>query len=282
MEDAMTIWAAILLGIIQGVAEFLPISSSGHLSVLQNIFNMQTSGDGHLFFDVLLHLGTLAAVIFAYWRDIADMVREVVQFCRDLKPPRPQENRRHPAGRLALMILVSILPLFLILPVNDYIEQLYYNTFFIGAAFLITGLILFISDRMPRGRKTEKNMRLRDALLIGVSQAIATIPGISRSGTTVTAGIAAGFERDFAVKFSLLMSIPAILGANLLSLVKAIGEGVDASLLPAYLLGMLFAAVTGYFAIRLLQMLMKRGVFGKLAYYCWGAGVVTIILSAIF
>ena len=278
----MTIWAAILLGIIQGVAEFLPISSSGHLSVLQNIFNMQTGEDGHLFFDVLLHLGTLVAILFAYWRDIADMIREVVQFCRDMKHPRPQENRRRPAGRLALMILFSVLPLFLVLPVNDYIEQLYYNTFFIGAAFLITGLILFISDRMPRGRKTEKNMRLRDALLIGVSQAIATIPGISRSGTTVTAGIAAGLERDFAVKFSLLMSIPAILGANLLTLVKAIGEGIDPSLLPAYLLGMLFAGVTGYFAIRLLQMFMKRGVYGKLAYYCWGAGVVTIILSAIF
>ena len=163
---------------------------------------------------------------------------------------------RYPAARLFLMIVIGTLPLFLVLPVNDYVEQLYSHTAFIGIALILTGCILYVADKMALGKKTEGSMRIRDALIIGVCQGIATIPGLSRSGTTIAAGMATGLRRDFAVKYSFLLSLPAVLGANILSLVKAIKVGIDASLLPAYLIGMpldaiLLSALTGELSGRL-------------------------------
>lgn len=278
----MSIWAAIFLGFIQGVAEFLPISSSGHLSVLQNLFNFQTSEDGHMFFDVLLHLATLVSVCVVYRKELVEMVRDVLGYFRQRSHPVPGGDRERPGLRMVVMIIVATLPLVVIVPINGLIEQLYYNTWFIAIMFFVTGALLFISDRMPRGKKNERNMTIKDALVVGICQAVATIPGLSRSGTTITTGIATGLERSFAVKFSFLISIPAILGANILQLADAIEEGIDPSLLPAYLLGMLTAMVVGYLAIRLMKWIAQKGRFGGFAYYCWGAGIVTIILSLIF
>ena len=278
----MSIWAAIFLGLLQGIAEFLPISSSGHLSVLQNLFELGTGEEGHLFFDVLLHFGTLVAICVAYWSSIKEMVFDVLAFVQNRKQPAIEQQRRYPAGRLALMLIFGTLPLLLVLPVNDYIEQLYYNTFFIGAAFLLTGCMLYVSDRMPQGRRQEKGMRVRDALIIGLCQAVATIPGLSRSGATITAGLATGLERNFALKYSLLLSLPAVLGANLLALIRAVKAGIDVTLLPAYFVGMLVAGASGYFAIRILRRIVQRDGFGKFSYYCWGVGLVTIILSIVF
>jgi len=275
----LSIITAIFLGIVQGVAEFLPISSSGHLAVLQNVFKMQTAEEGHMFFDVLLHLGTVVAIIVAYWKDIVYIVRDSVDFVREAKLASPAQRREHPGGRLLLMLIFGTLPLILILPFQDALEQLYYKTGFIGAAFILTGCILFISDKMAPGRKTERTMRVVDALIIGVCQAIATIPGISRSGSTITAGIATGQTRGYAMKYSLLMSVPAVLGANLLSLIKALRDGVDWSSLPAYLIGTAVALVVGYFSILILQRLLKRGKFGKFAYYLWIVGVISLIAS---
>lgn len=278
----MTIWFAALLGLIQGVTEFLPVSSSGHLSVLQNLFNISEFGQEHLLFDTLLHLATLASIFVVYWHDIVDMVKEVIGFFKDIRHPKPGEGGPKPARRLVLMIIIATLPLVIVLPLNNMVEGLYYNTLFIGIAFLVTGAILFLSDRLKPGRKTEKNMTVKDAVVVGVCQAIATLPGVSRSGSTITAGMATGLDRSFAVKFSFLMSIPAILGANILNLFDAAKEGLDASQLPAYLVGMAVAAVTGYFAIKLVKMLSNKGKFGKFCYYCFAAGILTIILSFIF
>ena len=273
----MSMVAAIFLGFIQGVAEFLPISSSGHLSVLQNIFNFQNPEQGHMFFDVLLHLGTLVAIFAAYWPDIRRIVVDTLDFIKDA---RSGEMRKEYSGsRLLLMMFFATLPLFVVLPINDLLETLYYKTGFIGAIFLLTGCMLYVSDRMPRGRKSERQMTVTGALLIGLCQAVATIPGLSRSGTTITAGIATGHERSFAVKFSLLLSIPAVLGANLLGLIDAIQEGFDTSLLGTYFVGMLVAAVTGYFSIVLLRRIVSKGRFGNFAYYMWAVGVVTLIAS---
>ena len=275
----MTISSAILLGIVQGVAEFLPISSSGHLAILQNLFAL-SAGEDHLFFDVLLHLGTLISICICYWGDIVAMVREVFIVLRGGRRAdgTPVQGNLG-AARLFMMIVVGTLPLFLVLPINDKVEELYYITPFIGVALLLTGCMLFVSDKMTPGKRTEKNMRFRDALTIGLCQCVATIPGLSRSGTTITAGIATGLDRNFAMKYSFLMSLPAVLGANLLSFIKAIGEeSIDASLIPAYLLGMLAAMLSGIAAISL----AKKSKFGWFAYYCWGAGVLTIIFSLIF
>lgn len=280
----MTLWNAIILGIVQGIAEFLPISSSGHLSVLQNLFHMSTAEDGHMFFDVMLHFGTLISICIVYWKDIVAMVRETLQFLSGKGSVKKTgaQTRSLPAARMVLMIIFATLPLVLIMPVKDKVEQLYYHTFAIGLFFIITGFILFVSDKMPRGERTEKNMRVKDALIIGLCQCVATIPGISRSGSTITAGMATGLDRDFAVKFSFMMSIPAVLGASLLTLIDALQAGIDVSLLPVYLAGTVVSTVIGVFAIKLVKSITSNGKFGNFAYYCWTVGALTILLSLLF
>ena len=277
----MSILNAIILGLIQGIAEFLPISSSGHLSILNNLFAMNTTEDGHLFFDVLLHLGTLFSVCVVYWQDIVSMFYEVLGFLQ-IGPQADQRQAHYPAARLFLMIVLGTLPLFLILPVNDMLEGLYYKSVFIGVMLVLTGCILYIADKMQQGRKTEKNMSMLDALIIGLCQMVATIPGLSRSGTTITAGLATGLRRDFAVKFSFLLSLPAVLGANILTFSKAIRDGINWSYLPAYLVGTVVAILSGIASISLLKRIASKGKFGGFAYYCWGVGVLSIILTVIF
>ncbi len=277
----MSIWDAILLGLIQGISEFLPISSSGHLSIINNLFGLNPNENGHLFFDVLLHLGTLASIMFVYWKDIVEMFYEVLGIV-NLGPAAGQRKRHYPAARLFLMIILATLPLVLILPIKDDLERLYDSSIFIGVALILTGCMLYVSDRMVPGKKTSTSMTVFDALIIGLCQCVATVPGLSRSGTTITAGISTGLNREFAVKFAFLMSIPAVLGANLLSLIDAIQEGIDWSYAPAYLVGMVVAAISGIASIQLLHRIAKRGRFGGFAYYCWVVGVLAIILTLIF
>jgi len=276
----MSYLSAIFLGIVQGVAEFLPISSSGHLSIFQNFFGLTSVEGEHLFFDVLLHFGTLIAVFVFYRQEIMDLILECIAILKREKSPMGKEagidNRR-----LILMIIFGTLPLFLVLPIKDRVEVLYNNTIFIGCALLLTGLMLFFSDRIAHGKKTARQATVFDALLVGVAQAIATVPGISRSGSTICTGLSCGFSRSFAVKFSFFLSIPAILGANLLSLIDAISGGIDWSMFPKYVVGVLAATVAGYFSLRFLKRLAEKKGLGAFSYYCWGAGLVTLILSLI-
>ena len=274
----MTYFSALLLGFIQGVAEFLPISSSGHLSIFQNFFGLADVEQDHMLFDVLLHLGTLAAVIAAYWPEIKGLVITFFHmFRRDPAAAKAERQSR----RLILLLIAASLPLVLVLPVKSRVEALYSNTFFIGFALIATGLVLFAADRVRRGAKNVKSMTLADALIVGAAQAVAVVPGLSRSGVTIAAGMCRRMDREFAVQFSLLLSIPAVVGANLLTLIDAIGAGVDWSLLPKYLLGVVAAAGFGYLSIRLLKLIAKKGSFGGFSYYCWGAGLVTLALSLI-
>ena len=277
----MTYLSAIILGLVQGVAEFLPISSSGHLSIFQNFFHLTTAEEGHLLFDVLLHLATLVSVCIVYRQDIVLIVRDCVSYGKSVGHPSPGGPKQYVGARLLLMMFVATLPLLAVLPIKDAVEQLYYNTTFIGFALLATGALLFVSDRMISGRRNEKTMSLGNALIVGLCQAIATVPGLSRSGATISAGMATGLNREFAAKFSFLISIPAILGANLLTLVDVVKEGFDSSLLPMYLVGMLVASVSGYFSVSLVKIICRKGKFGMFAYYCWFVGALTIILSFI-
>lgn len=277
----MSIINAIILGIVQGVAEFLPISSSGHLAILSNLFGMSTAEDGHLFFDVLLHLGTLVSICIVYWDDIVKMFFEVISFV-NLGPLAGQRKPHYPAARLFVMLIFATLPLFLIMPVKDLFDTLYYRSAFIGAALLLTGCVLYTADKMLPGKKTEKNMTILDAVIIGLCQAVATIPGLSRSGTTITAGISTGLKRDFAVKFSFLLSLPAVLGANILSIADAVKEGIEWQYVPAYLIGTAVSMVVGIASISLLKHISEKGKFGGFAYYCWLVGALTIILTVIF
>ena len=275
----MTFLQSILLGLIQGVAEFLPISSSGHLAIAQNLLNI--NAEVPAFYDVLLHLGTLVAVFVAYWQDICDMVREFFCGIGDLvhhSTPTPVP----PARRLILLIILGTLPLFAILPIKDTVEGLKSSMVFIGAALIVTGFLLFFSDRARKGRKDARSATVLDVLVVGVSQAIATVPGISRSGTTITAGCFVGFDRKFAVRFSFLLSIPAVLGANILTLKDAIQENsIIVSDIPVYLVGVAVAAVVGYICIRLLKMIADKGKFGWFAYYCWAVGLIVLALTLV-
>lgn len=275
--NPLTLLSSVLLGVIQGVTEFLPVSSSGHLAIAQHLLNISGASESPPFFDVLLHLGTLFAVFAAYWEDIRDMVLEFFYGVSDLVH-RTTPRRVPPARRMILLIIVGTLPLFAVLPIKDTIEALGDNMYFVASALLATGCLLFASDHVRRGRKTEKSATMLDALLVGVGQALATCPGISRSGTTITAGCFVGFERKFAVRYSFLMSIPAILGANILSLKDALEAGILWEEVPIYLVGVTVSAVVGYACIRLIRLVADKGKFGFFAYYCWLAGIVTLAL----
>ena len=276
----MSLLNALILGIIQGVAEFLPISSSGHLSIAQNLLGLGVEGTDDVFFDVLLHLGTLAAVFVAYWSDIKEMVLEFFRTIGDIRRGGLPKDTP-PARRLILLIIIGTLPLFLVLPIQDTVEGLYSNTYFVGAALLVTGGLLFACDRIRKGRKNEKSTTVGDVLIIGVGQAIATCPGISRSGMTISTGCFCGLERRFAVRFAFLLSIPAVLGANILHITYAVSTGIDVTLLPAYLLGVAAAAISGYLSIRLVRMVADKGKFGAFSYYCWAVGILTLVLTAL-
>ena len=272
----LTYFMSVVLGFVQGVAEFLPISSSGHLTLFQHFFGL---GEPDQLFNILLHFATLLAVCVVYRADIAAMIAEFFRGIAALASRKPSDQPAPPARRLVLMVILGTLPLVVVLPFKSKVEALGASTLFIGFALLVTGLLLFASDRLKPGRKDERTMTVADALLIGCAQALAVVPGLSRSGTTISAGTARGLDRPFAVRFSFLLSLPAVLGATLLEVVDAAKAGVDTALIPQYILGMAVAAVSGYFAIRLVKLLAQKGRFGAFAYYCWAVGAVTIIAT---
>ena len=279
----MSVIASLLLGLVQGIAEFLPISSSGHLSILTNLFNLKFTEDDNLLFEVLLHLGTLISIFVVYWKDIKTMVLEGLEFLRKRSDPDPDDPAvLKPSARALLFVIVGTIPLLIPMIFNNSISRLFSNTIFIGFALLITGGLLFVSDKyIKRGHKTEKTMTMGDAVIIGLSQAVAVIPGLSRSGTTIAVGLARGLSGSFAVRFSLLLSIPAVLGSTVLVLFKTIKNGANFSLLPTYLAGFVVATIVGFFAIQLIRRIMAKTGLGKFSYYCWIVGVLAIILSLV-
>ena len=274
----MSFFTAVFLGLVQGITEFLPISSSGHLAIAEKLLGSTTEVPG--FFDVLLHLGTLVAVFAAYWEEIREMIVEFFAGVRDIAR-RSSPSPLPPARRMILLVIVATLPLFGILPLKDRIEALSESLLFVAVALIGTGFLLYFSDRVPKGRKSEKTATVTDALIVGLGQALATCPGISRSGTTITVGCFRGYERSFAVRFSFIMSIPAILGANILGLKDAFEAGIIWGDVPVYLVGVAVAAASGYACIRLLKMIAAKGKFGAFAYYCWAVGALTLIVSLI-
>ena len=272
----MTYLMSAVLGFVQGVAEFLPISSSGHLTLLQHFFGMEEPDN---LFNILLHFATLMAVCVYYFQDVVEMVTEFFRAIGDMFSRHPSRGNPPEARRLVLLIIVGTLPLFAVMLVKDYVEALGSSPVFVSCALLATGCILFLSDRMGGGRKTARNATLKDVLLVGLAQGCATIPGLSRSGCTISAGMAVGFDRKFAVRYSFLLSLPAVLGATILEVKDVIGMegGLAQGVLPKYLLGMAIAAVVGYISIRLVNLLAAKGKFGAFAYYCWAAGLISLL-----
>lgn len=280
----MTWIQAAILGLVQGITEFLPISSSGHLAIVRQLLGLSDAAGNDLLFDVLLHFATLFAVFVVYRRDIVGIIHEIPEMLHPRntrRGKRPDQLRR----RLLLLLMIATLPLAFVILVKGQLEALDGNLLAISGALLLTGVLLFFADRVAQGKKDERVMTPVDAFLIGLAQALAVIPGLSRSGATISAGLLRGMERSFSVKFSFLLSVPAILGATLLELAEAIqavasgDAALNAVLLAKYLFGMLIAGAAGYFSMRFLKFVARRNAFGGFAYYCWGAGLFTFALS---
>ena len=277
----MSILTAIFFGLVHGITEIIPVSGSGHLSVLSNLFGISYSETGFQFYNVLLHISTLAAILVVFWTDILSLVHgTLVVFGA---APRPADKNSYvPSARLFLMIVVATVPLFFIIAVKKYVDRLYYNTVFVGICFFLNGLLLFISDRFAEGKKTGNTIAPLDAILIGICQCVAVIPGISRSGVTLTSGLATGLKRDFAFRFCFLLSIPALFGSIILDLISALKEPLEWSYLPAYLIGMVVALLASIGALQLFKRILNKGKLSGIAYYCWVVGALAIILTLIF
>lgn len=285
----MELLKAIFLGFIQGVTEFLPVSSSGHLAIFKNILGME---DVDISFDILLHLGTLIAVSVVYWRDIArlffDGVGIVVDSCANIgmffRMKFSGERLRYRRvinsayRKFALLVIVSTIPTGIIGVLGKgLIEKASASLLIPGVCLLITGTLLLISDNLPDGNKTPKRTTYGNAIFVGICQGIATLPGISRSGTTIAAELFCGFRRDFAVKYSFIMSIPAVLGAAVLDLKDFGSEGLEGTDVFNYIVGMAVAALVGYICIKTMLVVVKKKKFRYFAYYCYTIGMMAII-----
>ncbi|MCR5235422.1 MAG: undecaprenyl-diphosphate phosphatase [Lachnospiraceae bacterium] len=290
----MSFFQAILMGIVQGLTEFLPVSSSGHLALIKNIFGVET--DGGILFDVLLHVATLISVCAVYYKDLLAIVMDFFAICGDCfanigtffknlsaidkKSYRPicTTTKR----KLVVMLMISTIPTGIMgVLLDDIVEGVSGNLLVVGLCLIGTGGILFISDLIENRGKKAKEANFGDAMLVGISQGFAVLPGISRSGTTITACLLCGFDRKFAVKYSFIMSVPAILGALILELFKlpgSDGAGVSAG---ACIVAMILAAVIGYFALRLVNGLVVKRRFKPFWIYCLSVGAIAIIVFLI-
>ncbi len=278
----MSIISAAFLGFIQGITEFIPVSSSAHLCVLFNLFGVTASGFNVKAFSVFLHFGTIIAALIMYWKDFGEIVFQLLEFGAAASSREAGGRRAFPHVRLFVMMIFAILPLFLLIPLNSTITKLFDMNGFIGIMMILSGTAVFISDNMLEGSKTERNMTISDAVIIGLCQTVSAIPGISRTGIVYTAGVAVGLKREFAVRFAVLLSVPVMFGANIFRMIDAAQLPLSWGDVPVCLVGMAAAIGGGILSLRLLTSLVKRGTFKGIGYYCWVAGVLAIILTMIF
>lgn len=265
----MNIFEAVLLGIVQGLTEFLPISSSGHLVIFQNLLGFN---EPELLLDVAMHLGTLAAVCLYLRSDIRDIVTGILS--RDFHGP---------GARLAWMVAAGTVPTVIIaLVFRDSLEKAFSSVSLVGWMLIVTGCIL-LTPRLIRVRRsgsfsstTTARVGLLSALVVGAAQGLAVTPGISRSGTTITAGLALGMDRDLAGRFSFLLSIPAIVGAVILQFDLEAAQRVGIAPLIS---GFATAAIVGFFALKLLMGMLRKGHLHYFAPYCWVVGLAAILFS---
>ncbi len=271
--------SAAVLGLVQGVTEFLPVSSSGHLVIFHEIFGYSAGGSS-VVLDLLLHFGTLIAVFIVYFKDIIEILKELCLCVRDIFTGKFSFKNVSPYRKFLFMIILSLLPLFVVLPFKDTVFAAFENLWIVGSMLLLTGTFLIFSDRIKKGTKGMAETKAKDALFVGAIQAIATIPGISRSGSTITAGLFRGFSREYAVKFSFIMSLPAILGANLLEVPDALASGSAISPIAA-IVGLAVSIVAGILSIKLIKMIVKSQKFFFFGIYCLLAGSAVLIYQIV-
>lgn len=289
----MSVLEAILLGIVQGLTEFLPVSSSGHLAIFEQLLVVDTSGG--ILFDVLLHFGTLGAVVLVFRKDLVRLVLETIRIIHDLwynlvtlfHNLRDGEERRYRKiidnnyRKFVVMILAATLPTAVIgYLMRGVAAAVSATLLFPALGLLITGVLLLVVDYVETGKKIPKDVPIWNAFIIGACQGIAAFPGISRSGTTITACLLCGFNRKFAVKFSFIMSIPAIIGAMILEIKGAVGSpAVTGSFVLCSMAGMIVAGVVGFLAIKTMLSMVQKKKLRVFAYYCFIVGIAAIVGS---
>ena len=271
----MSIFEAIIQGIVQGVTEFLPVSSSGHIALVQHFTNVEAESSGLIM--ALLHLGTLVAVFVAFHDTIWELIKEAFRMLCDLFTGKFTFKKMNDYRKMVVMLIVATLPLVVIYPFKDMYDSLLEKggMILLGCCFLYTSALLFVADRKDNGKKDVKEMKYKNALTIGIFQCIALLPGVSRSGSTIGSSLCLGFSKEFAVKFSFILGIPAILGGCLVEFKDAFEGTVTVEIVPM-VIGFVVSAIVGYFSIKMINWLMKSDKFGVFAYYTLIVGIATL------
>lgn len=282
---------ALLLGLVQGITEFLPVSSSGHLAVLKNLF--QISKNTGLLFDVIVHLGTLGAIFAAFRRELKKLFLEGCRSLYDFfgnfriyfRNRHEQEARRYKKvisnnyRKLFYLLLISTLPTAAAgIILGDLAEQARNNLLAPAVGFFITGILLLVVDFFPAGNKIPKDVNYGTALIIGICQGLAVFPGISRTGVTIAVCLLCGFNKKFAVKYSFLLAVPAILGAAVWELIQS-SETATPELIGTYFLGAAAAGIVGYFCIHGMLVMIRRKRFSFFSVYCFAVGIAAVVCS---
>jgi len=274
----LDILSAIILGAVQGLSEFLLISSSGHLALIPHLLGVETG----LAFDTVLHIGTLIAIFTFFWKDIINLIKGFILSIIDLSEgiDKFKEGLNTiPEKRFAWLIIIGTIPTGIIgILFKDAVETVLRGTIFIGFFLIVTGIILYYSERHSSGNITAKDMSFKKAAIVGICQGLAVLPGISRSGSTIASGLCLGLEREYAARYSFLLSVPAVIAAGVLQ-IKDIAN-IDASM-TVLLAGFLSSVIFGYLAIKLLMKMIKGWSLDIFAYYCWIVGILTLVLSVI-
>ena len=268
----MSPWEGIILGVIQGLTEFLPVSSSGHLVIAQSfIKGFRQPG---VFFDVMLHFGTLLAVIFFLRRDLYEIIKAIVPKQPDNVDYAVISIRRKTA---VLIVVGTIFTCIIGFAIKDKVHILFESVNVIAFMLLVTGFLLFLSDKIKNTERFEKDMTITDSIIIGIVQGIALVPGISRSGSTIAFGIFRKMDRETAARFSFLLSIPAVTGAVVLESRHIVL--VPSSDLIIYMAGTVAALLTGFLSLKILFLIIKKRGLSIFAYYCWFVGITTLLFN---
>ncbi|UCD71049.1 MAG: undecaprenyl-diphosphate phosphatase [Syntrophobacterales bacterium] len=264
------------MGIIQGVTEFLPVSSSGHLVVLQGLFGVE---EPRLFFNVMLHVATLIAIVIVFWEDIRGIPKGILATFGKNRGMNGFASALWSSiqGRLAILIIVGTIPAAIMgFVFEEAFSGLFASPLFAGFMLMVTGTVLWFTRGRPSDSKGMGEMGVIDALIVGLGQGFALIPGISRSGITISFGLFRGMEREWSGRFSFLLAVPAILGALIIEF-KMPSE-LSSEELFAILAGMGVAVAVGYLSLRTLMHVVRRGNLAAFSYYCWGFGAFAVFL----
>lgn len=272
----MKVIEAIILGIIQGLTEFLPVSSSGHLVLGQHLLGVQSPG---ITLEVVLHLGTLLSVVIVYWQDIIGLFRGFFSLVANPGGGRSMPGDLVVHRKMVILILIGMIPTgimgFFLEPI---FERLFATLIAVGIALILTGIVLFSISRLKDGRRRWRQMNFVDALIIGLAQGCAIVPGLSRSGMTISSALGRGMDRETATRYSFLLSLPAIAGAAVLKFDDIMAVGYQGDAIPL-IAGFLAAMIAGIIAIRMLIAVLQRGRMQYFAYYVWAVAAVTLWMA---